>query len=95
MYQAFKISKINTLVIHISRYFFFSLNKILAQCEPFKFELGGILEWPSKSRIMNSIKPHRVQHILRHFYYTTMQKLCEFEALSKPENQCNCHKGSP
>ena len=26
-------------------------------------------------------KPHRVQNILRHFYYTTMQKLCKFEAM--------------
>ena len=25
--------------------------------------------------------PNRVQHILRHFYYATMQKLCKFEAL--------------
>ena len=51
MYQAFKISKINTLVIHISRYFFFSLNKILAQCEPFKFELGGIYKVDKVYRI--------------------------------------------
>ena len=33
-----------------------------------------------KSRIRNSIKPHRVQYIIRHIYYTTMQKLCKFEA---------------
>ena len=32
--------------------------------------------------------------ILRHFYYTTMQKLCRFGALSRPENQCKCHKDS-
>ena len=54
-----------------------------------------IQEWPSKLRIKNSIKPHGVQHILRHFYYTTMQKLSKFEALSWPENQCKCHKGNP
>ena len=42
-----------------------------------------VLEWPSKSRINNYIKPHRVQYILRNFYYTTMQKLCKFEALHK------------
>ena len=28
-------------------------------------------------------------------YYTTMQKLCEFEALYRPEIQCKCHKGNP
>ena len=36
-----------------------------------------------------------IKHILRHFYYTTMQKLCEFEALYRLEIQCKCHKGSP
>ena len=35
------------------------------------------------------------QHIIRHFYYTTMQKLCKFEALYRPEIECKCHKGSP
>ena len=54
-----------------------------------------VAHWPSKSRINNSIKPHRVQHVLRHFYYTTMQKLCNFEALYRPEIQCKCHKDSP
>ena len=54
-----------------------------------------IIEWPSKLRINNSVKPHRVQYILRHFYYTTMQKLCNCEALYRPEIQCKCHKGSP
>ena len=44
-----------------------------------------LIEWPSKSRIKNSIKPHRVQYILRHFYYATMQKLWKFEALFRPE----------
>ena len=38
------------------------------------------------------IKPHRVQHILRHFNYTTMQKLRNFEALHRPEIECKCHK---
>ena len=38
-------------------------------------------EWPSISRIKNSIKLYWVQYILRNFYYTTMQKLCEFEVL--------------
>ena len=42
-------------------------------------------------KIKNSIKPHRVQHILRHFYYTTIQKLCKFEALYWPEIQYKCH----
>ena len=55
---------------------------------------GCPLEWLSKSRIRNSIEPHRVQYIIRHIYYTTMQKLCKFEALSRQENQCKCHKGS-
>ena len=54
-----------------------------------------LIELPSKSRIMNSIKPQRVQYILRHFYYATMQKLCKFKALYRPEIQCNCHKDSP
>ena len=27
------------------------------------------------------------------FYYTTMQKLCNFDALYRPEIQCKCHKG--
>ena len=30
--------------------------------------------------IKNSIETHRFQHIQRQFYYTTMQKLCKFEA---------------
>ena len=42
-------------------------------------------------KIKNSIKPHRVQHILRPFYYTPIQKLCTFEA----ENHYKCHKDSP
>ena len=46
-------------------------------------------------KIKNSIKPYRVQHILRHFYYTTMKQLCKFEALSRPEIQCKCHKDNP
>ena len=50
-----------------------------------------VVEGPFISRIKNSFKPH----ILRHFYYTTMQKLCEFEALYWPEIQCKCHKGNP
>ena len=54
-----------------------------------------IVEWPSISRIKNSIKPHRVQHILRHIYYATMQKLCKFEVLYRPEIQCKSHKGNP
>ena len=46
-----------------------------------------------ESRIpLNHIK---FQHILRNFYNTTMQKLCEFEALYRPEIQCKCRKGSP
>ena len=53
------------------------------------------LEWPSISKIKNSNKPLWVQYILRHFYYTTMQKLRKFEALSWPKNQCKCHKGNP
>ena len=53
------------------------------------------LEWPSISRIKNFIKPNRVQHILRHIYYATMQKLCKFEALYRPEIQCKSHKGNP
>ena len=47
-----------------------------------------------KLKIKNSIKPHRHQYIQRHFYYTTRQKLCKFEALSKSENPCNCYKDS-
>ena len=43
-------------------------------------------------KIKNSIKPYRVQYILRNFYYISMQKLPKFEALFKPEIQCNCHK---
>ena len=54
-----------------------------------------IIEGPLISRIKNSFKLHRVYHILRHFYYTTMQKLCEFKALYRPEIQCKCHKGNP
>ena len=46
-----------------------------------------IIEWPSKLRIKNSIKTHRVQYTLKTFYFTTMQKLCKFfKALSRPEN---------
>ena len=29
------------------------------------------------------------------FYYTTMQKLCGFGVLSRPKNQCKCHKDIP
>ena len=56
-----------------------------------------VIEWLSKSSFNNSIRPHWVQYILRYFYYTAMQKLCNFEAISRPENQCNSkyHKGSP
>ena len=54
-----------------------------------------LLELPLISRIKISFKRHGVYHILRHPYYTTMQKLCEFEALYRPEIQCKCHKGSP
>ena len=54
-----------------------------------------LLERPSISWIKNSIKPNRVRHILRHIYYATMQKLCKFEALYSPENQCKSHKGNP
>ena len=35
------------------------------------------------------IKQHKFQYILRHFYCTTKQNLCEFE-----ENYFKCHKGS-
>ena len=45
--------------------------------------------------ILHRYYSDRVQHLLRHFYYTTMQKLCEFEALYRPEIQCKCHKGNP
>ena len=30
---------------------------------------------------LNSIIPNRVQHILRHNYKSTMEKLCKFDAL--------------
>ena len=33
--------------------------------------------------------------ILKHFLNTTLQKLCKFEAMSRPENQCKCHKDRP
>ena len=56
---------------------------------------GNLIERPSVSWIKNSIKPNRVQHILRHIYYATMQKLCKFEALYRPEIQCKSHKGNP
>ena len=36
--------------------------------------------------------PHRIQHILGQFHYTTMQKLCNFKALYKPQIQYKCHK---
>ena len=29
------------------------------------------------------------------FIIQLCKKLCEFEALSRPENQCKCHEGSP
>ena len=45
--------------------------------------------------IKNSIKPNRVQHIPRHIYYATMQKLCKFEELYTLEIQCKSHKGNP
>ena len=64
-------------------------------CQNLRMSYTKLIEWPSKLRIKNSVKPHRVQYILRHFYYTTMQKLCNFEALYRPEIQCKCHKGSP
>ena len=35
--------------------------------------LHSLLEWPSKSKLKNSIKPYRLHYILRHIYYTTMQ----------------------
>ena len=54
-----------------------------------------IIEWPSISRIKNSIKPNGVKHILRHIYYATMQKLSKFEALYRPEIQCKSHNGNP
>ena len=54
-----------------------------------------IVEWPSLSRIKNSIEPNRVQHILRHIYYATMQKLCKFEAIYAPEIQFKSDKGDP
>ena len=43
------------------------------------------LEWLSKLKI-------DIQSILRHFYYTTVQTLCKYEGLSRPENQFKCHK---
>ena len=54
------------------------------------------IERPSISWIKNSIKQNRVKHILRHIYYAaSMQKLCKFEALYKPEIQYKSHKGNP
>ena len=35
------------------------------------------------------------ERIVRHFYYKTMQELCKFEALYRPEIECKCHKDSP
>ena len=43
----------------------------------------------------NFIEPHKVQYNLKHFYYTTMQKLWKFEALSGLKNQCKSHKVCP
>ena len=67
----------------------------LFQSVSFQITLIFILERPSISWIKNSIKPNRVQHILRHIYYATMQKLCKFEALYRPKIQCKSHKGNP
>ena len=50
------------------------------------------LEWLSKSRLKNPIRPHSEQHILRHFHYKTKQKLCKFEALSRPDYKSNVIK---
>ena len=49
------------------------------------FTKSCLLEWPSKSWRKNSIKPHQVQYILRHFYCTTMQKLSNIEELTRPK----------
>ena len=57
--------------------------------------LHKLLEWPSLSRIKNSIKSNKVQHILRHIHYATMQKLCKIAALYGQEIQCKSHKGNP
>ena len=41
-----------------------------------------ILEWPSKLWIKNSIKPHWVQYILRHFYlYVHTKNIIEYAVL--------------
>ena len=61
---------------------------------PFYAYIYKILEWPSESRIRNSIKPYRVQYIIRHFYYTTIQKLCKFEALSGQKINVNVIKAA-
>ena len=53
-----------------------------------------ILEWPSKSKLKNSIKPYRLHYILKHIYYKTLQKLCKSEALSGPKNPYKSHKDS-
>ena len=58
-------------------------------------QISCLLERPPISWIKNSIKPNRVQHILRHIYYATMQKLCKSEALSGPKNPYKSHKDSP
>ena len=42
-----------------------------------------------------SIRKGLFKCTLRHFYFTTMQNLCKFEALYTPEIQCKSHKGNP
>ena len=48
-----------------------------------------IVEWPSISRIKNSIKPNRVRHILRHIYYATMQKLFNAKVIKATHRRSN------
>ena len=55
--------------------------------------------WARDAFIFHNTKYHsltlqHIQHILKHFYYTALQKFCRFGALSRPENQCKCHKDS-
>ena len=83
------------LKIWIISVLYMQKRQFLYECDQSLKKTMYVLELPSISRIKNSIKLNRVQHILRHIYYATMQKLCKFEALYMPEIQCKSHKGNP
>ena len=67
-----------TLCMSKDRLFAANIKVVGDKDEGFIYMIGIILEWLSKSRTKNSVSPLNhiklVQYILRHFYYTIMQK---------------------